>query len=195
MADGIMDEDKQQRYPVSEFKEPARIDNRSSTLDSKLTNNASQLKINNPHVNNQSNHNANQPNPNFKNGNLVQELSKELENLVLKEKPMVTWKEVIGLDVDEDTGLVYCTTYHNDFRVYDSNLSLHDTEPNDINGPAGVAVGGLYKPPFPLLTLVKDDNGVDCAYPWNEIDENYLVYNICYDANGHADTNVFITAA
>ena len=102
-------------------------------------------------------------------------------------------QSLIGVDVDEETGLVYCTTYHNDFRVYDSNLSLQDTETNDIYRPAGVAVGGLYKPPFPLVVLVKDDNDVDCAYPWNEIDENYLVYNICYYANGYADTNVFIT--
>lgn len=49
---------------------------------------------------------------------------------------------LIGVDVDEDTGLVYCTTYHNDFRVYDSNLVLKDTETYGISGPAGVAVGG-----------------------------------------------------
>ena len=48
----------------------------------------------------------------------------------------------IGLDVDT-TGLVYCTTTRNDFRVYDSNLILQDTETNSgINGTAGVAVGG-----------------------------------------------------
>ena len=108
---------------------------------------------------------------------------------------------LLGVDVDEETGLVYCTTYHNDFRVYDSNLSLHDTEPNDIFGPAGVAVGGLYKPPFPLVVLIKDDNDVDCASPLISEAEhefmgspyNWLYYNIHYDANGFADTNVIIT--
>jgi len=103
-------------------------------------------------------------------------------------------KQVIGVDVDDDTGLVYITTYHHDFRVYDSNLVLKDTERNaDIYGPGGVAVGGLYKPHVFDVNKVDNVNDVDCVYPWNIIEENYLVYNICYDANGYADTNVVIT--
>jgi len=113
-------------------------------------------------------------------------------------------KQLIGVDVDDDTGLVYITTYHNDFRVYDSNLELKDTEANDdISGPAGVAVGGLYKPSFPLLTLVKDNNDPndDCVLPlisefehkWMGTPYNWLYYKIDCNANGHADTNVIIT--
>jgi SpoVK/Ycf46/Vps4 family AAA+-type ATPase len=99
MANGILDEDKHQNYSSSELKEPARIDNRSSTLNSKLINNSNQFKINNPQINNHHNDHGSRPTPsNINNGNLVQELSKDLENLVLKEKPMVTWKEVVGLD-------------------------------------------------------------------------------------------------
>ena len=98
MANGILDEDKQQNYSGSELKEPTRIDNRSSTLNSKHIKNSNPFKINSPQINNNHNDNGNRSNSNINNGNLVQELSKELENLVLKEKPMVTWKEVIGLD-------------------------------------------------------------------------------------------------
>jgi hypothetical protein len=104
---------------------------------------------------------------------------------------------VIGLAVDPNSGLVYTTTRNNQFRVYDTSTSPFTlTDYDDISAGCGVCVPSLdvtYKDPFPLVTLVKDDNDVDCAYPWNEIDENYLVYNICYDANGHADTNVHIT--
>lgn len=98
MANGIIDDDKLQDYSGSDLKEPARIDNRPSTLNSKHVHNNTQLKINNPQINNNHNDHGNRPNSTNHNGNLIQELSKELENLVLKEKPMVTWKEVIGLD-------------------------------------------------------------------------------------------------
>lgn len=98
MANGIIDDDKRQGYSGSDLKEPARIDNRSSTLNSKHVHNNTQLKINNPQINNNHNDHGNRANSTNPNGNLIQELSKELENLVLKEKPMVTWKEVIGLD-------------------------------------------------------------------------------------------------
>lgn len=102
-------------------------------------------------------------------------------------------QSLIGVDVDEETGLVYCTTYHNDFRVYDCNLVLKDTEANNVNGPAGVAVGGCYKAPYFILVKDNNDPNNECVRPWNSVHENYLVYDICYDANGHADTNVVIT--
>ena len=117
---------------------------------------------------------------------------------------------VIDLGVDEATGLVCATTFRyglwggfgGAIEVYDTSswtpdanqiISPNDIETNNISGPAGVAVGGLYKPPVFDVNKVDNVNDVDCAYPWNEIDENYLVYSICYDANGFADTNVIIT--
>ncbi len=102
-------------------------------------------------------------------------------------------EEAIGLAVDDDTGYVYVTTDDDDFRVYDSNLNLLDTEENDgIYGPAGVAVGGWYK--ASLFTLVKDNNDPndECVRPWNMIDENYLEYTICYDGDGNEANNVII---
>ena len=100
---------------------------------------------------------------------------------------------LIGVDVDKETGYIYCTTYFNDFRVYDSNLVLQDTETNNyISGPAGVAVGGWYK--VSQFSLVKDNNDLnnECVYPWNMIEENYLTFDIYWDANGCPDTNVMI---
>jgi len=115
---------------------------------------------------------------------------------------------VIDLGVDQETGLVYATTFRyglwggfgGTIEVYDTSnwtpdsnqiISPNDTEVNEISGPAGVAVGGQYKPH--VFDLVKDDNDVNCVSPWNMIEENYLTYEITYDANGHADTNVRIT--
>jgi len=95
--------------------------------------------------------------------------------------------QVIGIDVDEATGLVYCTTYHHDFRVYDWNLVLKDTETNGfILGPAGVAVGGWYK--ADRLSLSKSDSVVDCVSP-----DQQFTYSIEYGGNGYGDTSVVIT--
>jgi hypothetical protein len=123
---------------------------------------------------------------------------------------------VIDLGVDKETGLVYATTFRygqwggsgGTLEVYDTSswtpdanqiISPNDIDANDFQGPAGVAVGGLYKPP--VFDLVKDDNDVDCASPLISEAEhelmgtpyNWLYYNIHYDANGFADTNVIIT--
>jgi len=95
-------------------------------------------------------------------------------------------ESLIGVDVDEETGLVYCTTYLNDFRVYDSNLSLQYTETNNIYGPAGVAVGGLYKPP--AFYLEKVDVNEACVLPGD-----YITYKITYGPNGLDHNNVVIT--
>jgi len=102
---------------------------------------------------------------------------------------------VLGIDVDKDTGLVYCTVTDKTFRVYNNSLTLLDTKTNvssPYSGtyPSGVAVGSLYK--THNLKITKTDNSGGCAYPYNEIDDNYLTYSICYDANGYADTNVVV---
>jgi len=94
-------------------------------------------------------------------------------------------ENVLGIDVDDETGLVYCTTYHHDFRVYDSSLILKDTETNSIYGPAGVAVGGWYK--SDNFNLSKDDGGVICVSP-----DQQFTYYIHYNAND-ADTSVVVT--
>jgi hypothetical protein len=100
---------------------------------------------------------------------------------------------VIGVDIDKDTGLIYCTATDDTFRVYNSSLTLLDTKTNVSNssgsGPAGVAVGGLYKPPFDTLTLEKDD---DVSGGNSVVPGNYVTYTISYDANGTAVNDINI---
>jgi parallel beta-helix repeat protein len=99
----------------------------------------------------------------------------------------------VGIDVDRVTGYVYVTTQVYDFRVYDSNLNLLDVEWNQsIYTPAGVAVGGWYKTASNLLVKNNADPNNDCVYPYDPIEENYLVFDIYWDANGHPDTNVVL---
>jgi len=47
-------------------------------------------------------------------------------------------------------------------------------------------------PPFPSLSIVDDVNDANCVEPWNFIDENYLTYEICYNADGNEANNVII---
>ena len=94
---------------------------------------------------------------------------------------------VIGIAVDMDTGLVYCSTYNNDYRVYDSNLTLLDTIEDPFSGPTGVAVGGLYKPS--LFHLAKEIIDANNYYIFGD----KITYTITYDSNGHDADNVKIT--
>jgi len=48
------------------------------------------------------------------------------------------------------------------------------------------------KAAFPYLTFTKDVDDANCVSPFNDLLENYLTYNICWDANGSADTNVVV---
>ncbi len=45
---------------------------------------------------------------------------------------------------------------------------------------------------FPCLTFSKDVQDANCVSPFDEVLQNYLTYNICWDANGCAETNVVI---
>ncbi|MBA7637616.1 hypothetical protein ES703_45262 [subsurface metagenome] len=115
---------------------------------------------------------------------------------------------ILGIAVDQDTSYVYITTYSDgDYYtrdrliIYDSNLVKQPWESGDIGNPAGVVVAGEVSYKSPDFLLVKDDNDVDCVSPlisefehkWIGTPYNWLYYNIHYDANGHADTNVVIT--
>jgi len=115
---------------------------------------------------------------------------------------------VVGIAVDQETSLVYVTTFGDDgntiypnpprdrLMIYNSSLVKQSWESGDIGNPAGVCVPSgdvSYKPRFPYLTLVKDDNDVECVYPYNFIDESYLTYRIEYDANGYSGGGAVIT--
>ena len=101
---------------------------------------------------------------------------------------------VLGIAVDQDTSLVYITTFSGGTNpdrliIYDSNLVKQPWDSGDIGNPAGVAVGTTvtYKPP--LLKLTKVDN----AGPDNRPSPgDYITYTITYDANGHSVSDVNI---
>jgi len=114
--------------------------------------------------------------------------------------PCSTYKDteagVLGIAVDKATGLIYITAsgyWGQKIEVY--NDSTFPTDPcyfdaNDIGVPADIIVRGdvSYKPPFPMLTLVKEDNIDGCVETNDEI-----IYTIAYDANGDSGTSVVIT--
>ncbi|MFA5292623.1 MAG: right-handed parallel beta-helix repeat-containing protein [Phycisphaerae bacterium] len=113
---------------------------------------------------------------------------------------------VAGIAVDQQTGLVYITTSDEGINetkyklmIYDVNLTLHST-PIQLGCPTGLTVAEIgYR--HPCFEIVKDDNDADCVYPlisqleheWLGTPYNWLYYNINWDANGFADSNVVIT--
>ena len=100
---------------------------------------------------------------------------------------------VLGIAVDEDTSLVYLTTYEGGLSpdrliIYNSALVKQQWESGDIGNPAGVCVPKgniLYKED--RFSLSKIDDVVDCASPPDQ-----FTYTISYNANGYADTGVVI---
>ncbi|MGD0077845.1 MAG: right-handed parallel beta-helix repeat-containing protein [Sedimentisphaerales bacterium] len=94
-----------------------------------------------------------------------------------------------GIGVDVDTGFVFCTTSLNDFRVYDCNLVLKDTEANNISAAAGVAVGGWYKKPYFSISKDNNDSNNACVDP--NLHKN-LNFDILWDVNGYPDTNMVV---
>ena len=98
MANGILEEDKRPNYSVPDLKEHMVNDKETPTMSSKFVSNTHHHKINNSHNNTNTIDSRSRSTTSSQNSNMIQELSKELENLILKEKPKVTWKEVIGLE-------------------------------------------------------------------------------------------------
>ena len=108
---------------------------------------------------------------------------------------------VLGIAVDQDTGLIYLTTYgdggdtyypnppEDRLMIYDSNLTKQPWESGDIGNPAGVAVGSTaaYKPPAFYFDKV-DVNEPNCVLPGD-----YITYKISYGPNGLDHNNVRIT--
>jgi len=109
---------------------------------------------------------------------------------------------VNGLAVDSDTGLVYVTTSNNRVAVYDTSnwtpeqgqsISPTDYETDGVQGPAGICTAGdvAYKTDaFSIVKEVSEPNG--CVSPFYDFLDNYVVYEINWDANGVEDSNVVI---
>jgi len=98
---------------------------------------------------------------------------------------------VIGLTVDERSGILYVTTHNHDIEVYDCNTWPSDpcyTETSNISGPADIIVRGDVSYRAPGLTIAKVHDVSGCLMPGETI-----TYTISYDANGWADSNVVLT--
>jgi parallel beta-helix repeat protein len=81
--------------------------------------------------------------------------------------------------------------------IYDANLTLRNT-PIPLACPTGLVVGEKFK--LRKLDIVKDDNDANAVLPLISRVEhevigtpyNWLTYNIQWDANGFADSNVVV---
>ena len=108
-------------------------------------------------------------------------------------------EEVIGIAADDDTGLVYVTTFNRDIRVYgvteEPNFVLFHVEETPGDNPADIVLAGDVGYYPPLLELTKSDdldpNDPECVEP-NDI----ITYTICYAHNDPCYTedepNVFL---
>ncbi len=64
---------------------------------------------------------------------------------------------------------------------------LPDLEPGESNSITVAFMFGTTDWPIPtILTKTNADPNNECVYPWNFFEENYLTFDICYDANGYA---------
>jgi hypothetical protein len=109
---------------------------------------------------------------------------------------------VVGVDVNNDTGLVYITTLGSEssIRVYDPlswTSDPNDCKPTDkktgvdIAGPAGLVVGSQYKYPDRLQISMDQDILADpntCAAPGDQV-----VYNVCIQPGEDDEYNVVLT--
>jgi 6-phosphogluconolactonase (cycloisomerase 2 family) len=122
------------------------------------------------------------------------ELSTGLETYVNVGSP------VVGIAVDQQTGLVYLTTYGSSDDEYYPNppqdrILVYNSDlqqlwySGDIGNPAGICVptGDVYYKPD-VFGLSKNDGGVVCVSP-----EQEFTYSIEYSGNGYGDTSVVIT--
>ena len=103
---------------------------------------------------------------------------------------------VIGVDVDQDTGLVYITTTDNTIQVWDTDVAFGlglgktDYETEGIDGPADICIG---QPGFELpFGIEKED---DLSQNQCVIREDEITYTICYNyqwtQEGDPELNAF----
>jgi uncharacterized repeat protein (TIGR01451 family) len=107
-------------------------------------------------------------------------------------------EEVAGVVVDDDTGLVYVTTFHQDIRVYEAveepnlavNLVLRHVEETPGGNPADIVLAGDvgYKPPLMSISKVDDVGAAECVQPDDEI-----TYTITFFPDESDHTNVYVT--
>lgn len=115
--------------------------------------------------------------------------------------------DVTGEDVDEFTAYGLASgvydglepndmdnwgySYHNIFTIKQVSLFV----PFELGGSAGsdIITTACDNIKLPYFYIYKDDNDVNCVYPFDEFTGNLLYYSISWDANGYADSNVVVT--
>jgi len=120
---------------------------------------------------------------------LVRTNINDINNPTFAEKDIGS--SVIGVGVDEDTGLVYVTDTNQNIEVYNDSTFPSDPcyiEDVNIAGPADIILAGDVTYRRRLLSLQKEHDANDCLLP-----DDYITYTITYDANGHDADNVIIT--
>lgn len=102
MANGILDDDNQIFKELNGVSNNKNISNNKNLKSIVKTNSTSSKNLNKSlySIDNNHNHSHNNPYPSDMNktSELNSELNSEFENLIIKEKPLVSWNEVIGLD-------------------------------------------------------------------------------------------------
>jgi hypothetical protein len=113
-----------------------------------------------------------------------------------------TGRSAVGLAVDEDTGLLYVTTYHgtedDSIQVYDplnwpsdpcdiSPTQIISDGENYISGPAGLVVGPQYLPTF---AVEKVDNVLGCSSPHGQQIEYTISVDYQWGEFGYIDPNI-----
>jgi SpoVK/Ycf46/Vps4 family AAA+-type ATPase len=97
MANGILDDDNQTLKELNGVSDNKNLSNNKNLKSIVKTNSTFTKNLNKSLYSMDNNHNPLNNNSSF-DKNKISELNSEFENLIIKEKPLVSWNEVVGLD-------------------------------------------------------------------------------------------------
>jgi len=104
-------------------------------------------------------------------------------------------EEVIGVAADDDTGLVYVTTFNRDIRVYGVTegpaFVLLDTKETPGGNPADIVLAGDVGYKAPQMSIEKDD-GVDPNEVCGVVPDEEITYTITFAPDPNDHTNVYV---
>ncbi len=98
MANGILDDDTQTLKELNGVSDNKNLSNNKNLKSIVKTNSTLTKNLNKSLYSIDNNHNLSNNNSYSFDKNKTSELNSEFENLIIKEKPLVSWNEVVGLD-------------------------------------------------------------------------------------------------
>ena len=98
MANGILDDDTQTLKELNGVSDNRNLSNNKNLKSIVKTNSTLTKNLNKSLYSIDNNHNLSNNNSYSFDKNKTSELNSEFENLIIKEKPLVSWNEVVGLD-------------------------------------------------------------------------------------------------